>query len=323
MSYDSARDQSVVHCRPMTGRSGSALNVLTPAHQIRVHLQYLGYPIPNDPIYADVEAWGPECGKGGVDLASQDGDNTMLNAIADRVRLGTAAATQGGVRSLPDDAARLAGKEAAPEVASSGTMPAREFDNVDLTSPIILSTQARNVIATLRRRKDEAEDWGKWKEVVFATTNAKAAQDAAGGVDDDADINQRQKNPKHRKIPHPRINSRMKRSKAVEREITEENPAVLTPPENLPPGFCNQCFVPMADDPKPSTLFIYLHALRYTTEALGTWETPLPRWAGENWDGDWRGWDGEPPVSYVPEEVKSEVGFEVVEAEEEKMAATG
>lgn len=33
---------SIVECRPKTGRT----------HQIRVHLQYLGYPILNDPIYA-------------------------------------------------------------------------------------------------------------------------------------------------------------------------------------------------------------------------------------------------------------------------------
>ncbi len=32
---------SVVHCKPITGRS----------HQIRVHLQWLGHPIANDPLY--------------------------------------------------------------------------------------------------------------------------------------------------------------------------------------------------------------------------------------------------------------------------------
>ncbi|NXL87366.1 RUSD2 protein, partial [Alectura lathami] len=45
---------SVVKCLPRTGRT----------HQIRVHLQYLGYPIVNDPIY-NMEAWGPEKGRGG------------------------------------------------------------------------------------------------------------------------------------------------------------------------------------------------------------------------------------------------------------------
>ncbi|NXU49203.1 RUSD2 protein, partial [Turnix velox] len=45
---------SVVRCLPLTGRT----------HQIRVHLQFLGHPIVNDPIY-NMEAWGPSRGKGG------------------------------------------------------------------------------------------------------------------------------------------------------------------------------------------------------------------------------------------------------------------
>ncbi|XP_012583967.1 PREDICTED: RNA pseudouridylate synthase domain-containing protein 2 isoform X2 [Condylura cristata] len=45
---------SVVRCRPLTGRT----------HQIRVHLQFLGHPILNDPIYNSV-AWGPFRGQGG------------------------------------------------------------------------------------------------------------------------------------------------------------------------------------------------------------------------------------------------------------------
>ncbi|CAG8541005.1 14406_t:CDS:2, partial [Acaulospora morrowiae] len=43
--------------KPLTGRT----------HQIRVHLQYLGYPIANDPLYAHPRIWGPERGKGGTD----------------------------------------------------------------------------------------------------------------------------------------------------------------------------------------------------------------------------------------------------------------
>ncbi|KAI3367206.1 hypothetical protein L3Q82_008261 [Scortum barcoo] len=46
---------SVVRCLPLTGRT----------HQIRVHLQFLGFPILNDPIYG-ASAWGPHKGKGGL-----------------------------------------------------------------------------------------------------------------------------------------------------------------------------------------------------------------------------------------------------------------
>lgn len=39
---------SIVHCLPLTGRT----------HQIRVHLQFLGHPISNDPIYSNRKVFG-------------------------------------------------------------------------------------------------------------------------------------------------------------------------------------------------------------------------------------------------------------------------
>ncbi|CCD22832.1 uncharacterized protein NDAI_0A06780 [Naumovozyma dairenensis CBS 421] len=53
ISYDG--QTSLVKCKPLTGRQ----------HQIRVHLQYLGFPIANDPIYSNVRIWGSTMGKGG------------------------------------------------------------------------------------------------------------------------------------------------------------------------------------------------------------------------------------------------------------------
>lgn len=53
LSYDG--EHSIVLCRPHTGRT----------HQIRVHLQYLGHPIVNDPIYSSPDVWGPCLGKNG------------------------------------------------------------------------------------------------------------------------------------------------------------------------------------------------------------------------------------------------------------------
>jgi len=46
---------SVVRCKPLTGRM----------HQIRVHLQYLGFPISNDPLY-NSNIFGPTKGKDGI-----------------------------------------------------------------------------------------------------------------------------------------------------------------------------------------------------------------------------------------------------------------
>lgn len=55
LGYNEQTDTSVVVCKPHQGRM----------HQIRVHLQYLGYPIKNDPLYNDT-IFGPEKGRGGV-----------------------------------------------------------------------------------------------------------------------------------------------------------------------------------------------------------------------------------------------------------------
>ena len=41
--YDAAADESVVYCHPKTGRT----------HQIRLHLQWMGHPIANDPNYGE------------------------------------------------------------------------------------------------------------------------------------------------------------------------------------------------------------------------------------------------------------------------------
>ncbi|KAJ3060564.1 hypothetical protein HDU98_003493 [Podochytrium sp. JEL0797] len=59
LSHNTTTNTSLVQAHPTTGRM----------HQIRIHLQFLGHPIANDPLYADVKVWGDACGKGGgVDM---------------------------------------------------------------------------------------------------------------------------------------------------------------------------------------------------------------------------------------------------------------
>ncbi|KAF8451860.1 RluA family pseudouridine synthase [Terfezia claveryi] len=51
-----SRSYSIVECLPLTGRT----------HQIRVHLQWLGHPITNDPIYSNGKVFTIDLGKGGA-----------------------------------------------------------------------------------------------------------------------------------------------------------------------------------------------------------------------------------------------------------------
>lgn len=77
ISYDPESDTSIVKCFPFTGRT----------HQIRVHLQYIGHPIANDPIYSNATIWGKNLGKDG------EGENADIISKLDRIGKDKASST--------------------------------------------------------------------------------------------------------------------------------------------------------------------------------------------------------------------------------------
>lgn len=62
---------SIVRCLPVTGRT----------HQLRVHLQFLGHPIGNDPIYCNQRVWGTSLGANDAD-ATQDTDEDVITRLS-------------------------------------------------------------------------------------------------------------------------------------------------------------------------------------------------------------------------------------------------
>ncbi|KAG9231958.1 pseudouridine synthase [Amylocarpus encephaloides] len=62
---------SIVRCLPVTGRT----------HQLRVHLQFLGHPIANDPIYANRRVWGSSLGANDGD-GLQDTDEDIITRLS-------------------------------------------------------------------------------------------------------------------------------------------------------------------------------------------------------------------------------------------------
>lgn len=162
MSYDSERDESVIHCRPITGRT----------HQIRVHLQYLGHPITNDPLYGTTEIWGDDIGKGGIDLtpdlsgmidtAKEEASQDALASIEARMRgeqeLGNATAPVKYHFKTATELKEL--RERVRESLSKGGLPREQADDrIVGGSPIYLSRQAREIVAKLRRQKVRRYLW--------------------------------------------------------------------------------------------------------------------------------------------------------------------
>lgn len=69
MAWRTKQGHSIVRCLPITGRT----------HQLRLHLQFLGFPIANDPIYANERVFGPTLAEGD---AVSDRDEDIISRLS-------------------------------------------------------------------------------------------------------------------------------------------------------------------------------------------------------------------------------------------------
>ncbi|KAI0767185.1 pseudouridine synthase [Fomes fomentarius] len=324
--YDTNTDTSVLQCRPLTGRS----------HQIRVHLQYLGHPIANDPIYSDSRIWGEKLGKGGVDLTPSD--ERAAPQAPSQFQFDPSTNPESITRP-PDVVISEQTVDENPDGESRPKLLPRETGHdIGMGSPVPLSAEAVGIITRLRNMKDEAEDWGRWRDVVFRAKSALSPRIVTiplppqnkrkrGGpaftstTSTDADAREEKAIHATTNAPAlapapadeepPRTNQLTAEdvtelalhsaSTPLLRSATDPLPAteVPTPDPTSPPVtesasaepvadengmlYCPECFVPLHPDPKPESLYIFLHALKYTT-SLGTFETQMPAWAAEGWE---------------------------------------
>lgn len=307
--YDPNTDSSVVKCEPLTGRS----------HQIRVHLQYLGCPIANDPVYSETKIWGEKLGKGGIDITPSE----ERSAPSPPPHLKSDMEASGSPESLTKTTTKHG--EQPPATLATKLLPRETGHDIGMGSPVPLSTEAVGVIRRLRNMKDEDEDWSRWRDVVF---RAKGALTPHGlEIKPPPPSNQRKRGG-HAKFVDETLNRQITNtvknvsdtlpasfSLAPTPSESSETPTpgrTSTPPsqppqlsddevlkkiatmeplvdtkaivheENL---YCPECYLPLHPDPKPERLYIFLHALRYTTN-LGSFETGLPEWAAEGWTWD-------------------------------------
>ncbi|NXX79985.1 RUSD2 protein, partial [Urocolius indicus] len=145
---------SVVRCLPRTGRT----------HQIRVHLQYLGHPIVNDPIY-NTEAWGPDRGKGG---RVHKTDEELLKALVEEHRskqsLDVLGISEGDVNCSAGSGGSAESSEctkaAGGDAGSEGSCPALLTEAPERTDAAAAPPSAGGSLETPERNEDE----GGWCE---------------------------------------------------------------------------------------------------------------------------------------------------------------
>ncbi|KAI0699526.1 pseudouridine synthase [Cerioporus squamosus] len=304
--YDANTDTSVLQCRPQTGRS----------HQIRVHLQYLGHPIANDPIYSDPRIWGENLGKGGIDLVPSDERAAPQAPAHSGFQFDASTNPESISRPVVEGASATESTDEG-EAARPKLLPRETGHDIGMGSPVPLSAEAVGIITRLRNMKDEAEDWGRWRDVVF---RAKAALAPHGFTIPLPPQNKRKRGGPALASVTPESDTAaapIVEEEPLKDQITVEDVAALATrmslkasasappaatseaptPDPIPPPaakavaetdangmqYCPECFVPLHPDPKPESLYIFLHALRYTT-SLGTFETQMPEWAAEGWE---------------------------------------
>ncbi|KAK0199944.1 tRNA-pseudouridine synthase [Desarmillaria ectypa] len=284
--YDSKTDSSVVLCKPMTGRS----------HQIRVHLQYLGHPIANDPVYSETKIWGASLGRGGIDLTPSD----ERSAPAPPPHLKDSTELGGSPESLAKDG------DSSASTSELKLLPRETGKDIGMGSPVPLSSEAVGVITRLRNMKDESEDWSRWRDVVFRAKEPlrphhwalkpppprnKKRKGKTEFVDETLNVFKSGASPATPITPRTPDDTtpvtdapQLSVDEALER-AQGLAPVVQTPLVEAGQHYCPECYLPLHPDPKPEKLYIFLHALRYTT-SLGGFETEMPEWSAPEWDWD-------------------------------------
>ena len=244
---------SVVLCRPHTGRM----------HQIRVHLQYLGYPIVNDPLYNSI-AFGPLKGKGG-DIGGKN-DQELINEL---IRLHSA---ENWVDSGMDNCETSTPKTFHSTDSSLKQGYAKNNGDLGLNAileqPDIESKYEDTVKGYKNDRLIEPETLDSHSK---SSNDKKLLENAATTpglqnlsqieMDGQATSLATSQNPVNIEVNY--IQNVLDKSKLI-----------------IDPG-CKECSMNFSD-PTPEELVMYLHAYKYSGDNW-SFETKLPKWADENW----------------------------------------
>ncbi|XP_030212555.1 pseudouridylate synthase RPUSD2 [Gadus morhua] len=234
---------SVVRCRPLTGRT----------HQIRVHLQYLGFPILNDPVYG-ASAWGPLRGKGGqVEKSDEDLLKDLMEEHRSKDSLHLLDIPEEEVKPAPGEGKAQVpvspgqeNKERLNTIEPDGSCPAESGSpaGVQRVGPARLSRPEGGEDVRIRTEDQPLENLSSDRDSV--------------------------------------------RNSQCHAAANEEPPEAVASLKPLPPGttdrLCSECKI-VRQDPTEKELVMFLHALRYKGPDFD-YSTRLPEWAEEDWVED-------------------------------------
>ncbi|XP_046386975.1 RNA pseudouridylate synthase domain-containing protein 2-like isoform X2 [Ischnura elegans] len=239
---------SVVLAKPHTGRM----------HQIRVHLQYLGYPILNDPLYNST-VFGPNKGRGG-DFGGKGDEELIKDLISIHNAENWLGVLDGDVdiqerpsRPSPPRSQHSEQEEGAAVVKTTF------MGMVDEASRELVKEEELSASSAQDGRKEELASVREGSEghatttTVGTQTPGKEDGEDGGGSAVDAEW-----------TPQP------------VKPMQPYNPDLLTVDEN-----CHECKVNYRD-PKPKDLAMYLHAWKYEGPDW-SFETELPKWTQVDW----------------------------------------
>lgn len=238
---------SIVHCLPLTGRT----------HQIRVHLQFLGHPISNDPIYSNRRVFGESLAKG---------DSSADNDAEITARLAKMGKTEvGGADSYDSD-------KVTPGSSTNLPMNGKETEiDIDLSSLTVDQTmQTTPSQLNILRAQELHRKYGPtadYKPLHHGTLHAGSLSSSSATTNPD------QSNPTSSEESDPKYTALVA---AHDEMVTDYN---RRKGEKLTGEICDICQTPLYSDPGPQELGIFLHALAYA-DVDKTWRytSPMPEW---------------------------------------------
>ncbi|KAH9628977.1 hypothetical protein HF086_001887 [Spodoptera exigua] len=262
LGYNAASNTSVVLCKPKTGRM----------HQIRVHLQYLGYPVVNDPLY-NHPVFGPLRGKGG-DTGGKSDEQLVRDLIAIHNAenwLGVDAADDDLLFSKPVSDDKVGEDDCDTGPASRESSPRLESPAPGVT-PSTIMTHFPSSSATLPSPSSGAEAPSEVNSPVCTLAPSPVASPSFNEDSNDA---------KSDKVTVATQTGCTPAATSQASGLASSSASGSTDALSSDPH-CYECRVRYRD-PRPRDLVMYLHAWKYKGPGW-EYETELPQWASIDWD---------------------------------------